>query len=165
VSATPVARQQDLIAIPTEPGTTHLMEAHIEKTLFKGTFRSSRKNHKEILEAILEGVADSGRDPEQGGKSLYLAVDEALTNAMEHGNHWNADKRVHIRLDEGDDYLKISIEDEGDGFDPAFHVTNGTPGKTSKRGRGLRIIEQFCTPRWNSKGNAIDMIFKARKQQ
>lgn len=165
MSAAPVAWRQCPIDIPTEHGTTHLMESHSEKTLLERTFRSSRKNQKEILEAILESIAESGHDPEQGEKSLYLAVDEALTNAMEHGNHWNADKRVRIQLNAGADYLKIFIEDEGDGFDPAFHVTNGTPGKTSKRGRGLRIIQQFCTPRWNSRGDAIEMIFRARKQQ
>ena len=88
-----------------------------------------------------------------------LAMDEALTNAMEHGNKWDPQKMVFISVSKNTHHLKISVSDEGAGFSDArcFDAITDT-GPLPLRGRGLKIIRQFCSPRWNERGNRIELI-------
>ena len=50
---------------------------------------------------------------------VHLAMEEALVNAIMHGNHMDEDKQVHVRCRVTADRIRIEITDEGDGFDPA----------------------------------------------
>jgi serine/threonine-protein kinase RsbW len=50
---------------------------------------------------------------------FYVAVSEALANAVTHGNHNDLSRKVYVRYNcEPDDELSILIRDEGCGFDP-----------------------------------------------
>jgi anti-sigma regulatory factor (Ser/Thr protein kinase) len=49
----------------------------------------------------------------------YVAVSEALANAVTHRNRNKLSRKVHVRYNcEPDDKLSILIRDEGRGFDP-----------------------------------------------
>jgi anti-sigma regulatory factor (Ser/Thr protein kinase) len=51
--------------------------------------------------------------------SFYVAVSEALANAVTHGNHNDPSRKVYVRYTcESDDELSILIRDEGGGFNP-----------------------------------------------
>ncbi len=97
-------------------------------------------------------------------RNLHLAADEALTNAMEHGNRWNPEKKVHVKVILKDRQLSISIEDEGAGFD-ADAIRNNRIKKDSRRGRGIRLIQEFCTARWNDRGNHIELDFELESDE
>jgi serine/threonine-protein kinase RsbW len=49
---------------------------------------------------------------------LKLAVSEACTNAIEAHGASEVEERVLVRWWEGDDRLRVSVEDRGSGFDP-----------------------------------------------
>jgi serine/threonine-protein kinase RsbW len=50
---------------------------------------------------------------------FYVAVSEALANAVTHGNHNDPSRKVYVRYTcEPDDELSILIRDEGGGFNP-----------------------------------------------
>ena len=52
-------------------------------------------------------------------EDLKTIVAEASTNAMQHGNGGRAEARVIIRLERLADGIKVSVADEGNGFDAA----------------------------------------------
>jgi two-component sensor histidine kinase len=51
--------------------------------------------------------------------AFYIAMREALANAVTHGNRHDGFKRVYVQYTcEPDNTLSILVRDEGDGFDP-----------------------------------------------
>ena len=50
--------------------------------------------------------------------AIHLAMEEALVNAIHHGNGCDAGKNVHVVCLLGGDRIHIEISDEGRGFDP-----------------------------------------------
>jgi serine/threonine-protein kinase RsbW len=76
---------------------------------------------------------------------VALAIQEALANALIHGNRYHPDKTISISLTLNDDgSLFVSVKDSGAGFDP-----NGIPDPTSSKnllsnhGRGIWIMRKF----------------------
>ena len=73
-----------------------------------------------------------------------LILEEAITNAIRHGNRNDAKKRVHIELHETKRGWAALMADEGDGFDPGAVPDPRTPeGMLREGGRGLLIIRSF----------------------
>ena len=76
--------------------------------------------------------------------AVDMAVREAVTNAVLHGNKLDKSKSVEIKLKNGPEGFEISIHDEGQGFDP-----NGVPDPTQEEnllrtsGRGIFFMRNF----------------------
>ena len=51
--------------------------------------------------------------------SIHLAVEEAIVNAIVHGNKLDPRKTVHVVCHVDAEVMRIQITDEGEGFDPA----------------------------------------------
>ena len=76
--------------------------------------------------------------------NLGLAVSEALSNAMVHGNKLDPNKDVIVSMKITDDKLTISIKDEGKGFDPSKVPDPTKPENILKdSGRGIHIMRSF----------------------
>ena len=89
--------------------------------------------------------------------NLRLAMDEALINAIMHGNHGYEHKRVVVSLTATDDFVQVRVRDEGDGFDigSLFDPTEEEHIHDT-HGRGVFLIRQFMTEvTFNEKGNEI----------
>jgi signal transduction histidine kinase len=96
---------------------------------------------------------------------FYLTIDEALTNAMEHGNLWAPDRKITVDMNLSKTELAVSISDEGGGFRIKKNKPIGLnrDDKFRHRGRGLFIISQFCEPSWNRNGTKITMRFRIKE--
>ena len=88
---------------------------------------------------------------------VHLAVEEALVNAIKHGNGECAEKSVAIEYRTSDDCVQIEIADEGRGFDP-----HAVPDPTSAEhidqpnGRGILIMRTYMSRvEYNAVGNAV----------
>ncbi len=82
---------------------------------------------------------------------------------MEHGNKWDPEKKCTVGVGVDSSYLEISITDEGAGFDTSLvSSAAGGAGALKIRGRGIRLIRQFCTPRWNKSGTQINLLVKLK---
>ncbi len=71
---------------------------------------------------VQEQILSSLRQHSFSDKVLFairLCLEEALINALRHGNRLDPNKTVHIRYSIDDEGFSIEIEDEGPGFDPA----------------------------------------------
>ncbi|MCS6805068.1 MAG: ATP-binding protein [Acidobacteriota bacterium] len=94
-----------------------------------------------------------------------VALHEAITNAMRHGNKLDATKKVEIVLELDAQQAVFIITDEGNGFDPAS-VCDPTEGENIFRecGRGLLMMRHIMDEvRYNERGNQITMIKKSPK--
>ena len=135
------------------------MVAHTKKRiLIDENFGSSLDERAKILSLVNVILKNNGILPKISDNELALVVDEAVTNAMEHGNKWNPQKVIHLSIWVDDKNIHVSIEDEGDGFDFRNHQSEFTKGnKLSQRGRGISLIEKFCIPSWQRSGRLIDL--------
>jgi serine/threonine-protein kinase RsbW len=68
--------------------------------------------------------------------ALKMAVNEAVTNAVEHGA--TADSQVHVTVASEDGRLTVEVRDRGD-FTPRLPAEEGFP----PRGRGLTLMAQL----------------------
>ena len=102
------------------------------------------------LEAIDEAAiaatkiaTESGID-EDGLFGIDLAVREAVTNAVKHGNKFDETKRVKITFEKSLGSLVIAVADEGAGFDWTNVPDPTEPENLLKdSGRGILFMKNF----------------------
>src|SRR5438270_2144109 len=83
---------------------------------------------REVLDSTLEAVAHVETMAVEAARRvgfrdvsldhISLATHETATNAVIHGNRCRTEKKVSVAISITQDRLKITIADEGDGFDP-----------------------------------------------
>ncbi|HXG11953.1 MAG TPA: ATP-binding protein [Gemmataceae bacterium] len=91
--------------------------------------------------------------------AVKLAVEEALINAIKHGNQMDPRKKVHITYRLLPDRFDIRITDEGPGFDPAEVPDPTTPENLERPcGRGLMLMRHYMNEVvFNERGNSVHM--------
>src|SRR5437588_4063611 len=110
------------VEIPSDPAEARKVQEEIERQLQATLF-----TEKEIF-------------------SIKLALEEALINAIKHGNQFDRGKKVRIAYRVQKDRFDIEIRDEGPGFDPA-DVPDPTAIENLERpcGRGLMLMRYYMT--------------------
>jgi len=77
---------------------------------------------------------------------IHLATEEALINAIAHGNRYDAAKRVSVVCRLARDVLHIEIADEGWGFDPEDLADPTDPDRIEEPGgRGVLLMKTYMT--------------------
>ncbi|WP_157151145.1 ATP-binding protein [Brachyspira sp. SAP_772] len=74
--------------------------------------------------------------------AMQIAFEEALTNAIVHGNNNDSNKNVNISFNIKENMLEISIKDEGMGFNYKSIKTNDDD-IYKKNGRGILLISLY----------------------
>jgi serine phosphatase RsbU (regulator of sigma subunit)/anti-sigma regulatory factor (Ser/Thr protein kinase) len=97
----------------------------------------------EQVEAALDGV---GLEPTRL-ENLKTAVGEATMNAMEHGNEYQADRPVHIRVLRDSGNIRVRVHDYGEVVDLPDPETPDLDakleGRQKPRGWGMFLIEKL----------------------
>ena len=91
--------------------------------------------------------------------SIKLAVEEALVNAIKHGNQLDPAKAVHVGYNVTQERFDVIISDEGPGFDPG-EVPDPTAVENLERpsGRGLMLMKHYMTlVNYSETGNTVYM--------
>ncbi|MCX7679435.1 MAG: ATP-binding protein [Spirochaetes bacterium] len=135
------------------------MQKNVVK-IHSASYSSQKGIRSKIIEEVVLKIHEQNINLGLSREELFLVIDEALTNAMEHGNKWDPSKKVNINVQKNSQYLEVSIEDEGEGFNfSGVGLSNSGLKSLHPRGRGVFIIRQFCEPIWNEKGNKITLRF------
>jgi len=81
---------------------------------------------------------------EEKVNGLLLAVTEAITNAIRHGNKLDKNKLVFIDVISDSEFLTIKIKDQGEGFDPSNIPDPTHPENLLKdSGRGVYLMKIY----------------------
>lgn len=111
------------------------------------------------VQQVLVTVAQSHGYSEHALFAIRLALDEALSNAIRHGNANDPAKRVTVEYEVDAERMKVVITDEGPGFDP-HSLPDPTLDENLERphGRGVMLIRAYMTDvSFNARGNQIIM--------
>ena len=100
---------------------------------------------------------------------LKTAIAEACINAIEHGNKFDRDTMVGIRLAADDNSLEVVIEDNGSGIDkakiPKKRIDND--GMPKRRGYGVYLIKnlvnEFSFEKKPGRKNEVRMLIHLNK--
>ena len=119
-------------------------------------------NQISILEEFLIEICEEYHISEDVYPDIMLAVTEACTNGIIHGNQFDPNKLVRVMVSIDDDLMKFTVSDEGEGFNP-----NNLPNPVEQEnllksgGRGVYLMKHYAsTIIFNSKGNEVTLVFE-----
>jgi serine/threonine-protein kinase RsbW len=124
------------VEIPSDPAAARSVQDDIERNL-----KSLHYDERDIF-------------------SVKLALEEALVNAIKHGNQMDRTKKVRIYYCITPKRLEIDIADEGPGFDPQ-DVPDPMAAENLERpcGRGLLLMRHYMNEVvFHPPGNRITMV-------
>jgi serine/threonine-protein kinase RsbW len=117
---------------------------------------SSTTEGQKIQERIITRLEEIGF-PARGIFGVRLALEEALVNAIKHGNGLDPTKEVLVTCQISNDKVRVVIEDQGPGFrlqdvpDPTEDENLEKPG-----GRGIMLMRAFVSVvEYNERGNRV----------
>ena len=113
---------------------------------------------QETRNTIMRLVKDNGFN-ERECFGIDLALEEAIVNAMKHGNELERNKSVIIGYTVTPDLLCVQVTDQGEGFDPA-DVPDPTLEENLEKpsGRGLMLIDHYMDDvTYSKKANQVIM--------
>jgi serine/threonine-protein kinase RsbW len=91
---------------------------------------------------------------------IQMAIEEAMVNAIEHGNKRDQSKKVHVVFRVGPENVTMIISDEGSGFDHRNLADPTADDLVDKpRGRGVMLMRELMTEAiYNESGNQVTMV-------
>lgn len=140
--------------------------------------KPQKKNNQIVVPSNLDYLAEVDKFVEKKLKKtgltksqladIAISVTEAVTNAMLHGNKKDPHKEVTIDLEIKPTQVVITIQDQGNGFDPE-KVPNPTEGDLIKvAGRGVFIyktlmdkVEFFVKPH---DGTTVKLVKEIKRE-
>jgi len=125
----------------------------------KAVIPSDLKEARRLEEALLTEVERHGYS-EASAFGIKLALEEALNNAIRHGNGYDAGKTIEVTYDINDHRAVFTITDQGRGFDPEA-VPDPTADENLEKpyGRGIMLMRAYMDHvRYNPAGNEVYMV-------
>ena len=133
-------------------------------------------SQKMVLESNLESVLavenlisqakDEYAITEENYNYIWIVLNEAVSNAIKHGNKFNPDKKVRLLIEtKNDRYLCFTIKDEGEGFDPTIIPDPTTPDRIGEpNGRGVFLINKLADiVNYTENGTCVEIGFDLYK--
>lgn len=128
-------------------------------SLCEQTIQNNIVSAKTVEDKIIEAAEANGYD-EEAVFALRLSLEEALANAIRHGNQCESGKSIRIDYQVTSKSVEINIADEGDGFTPADVPDPTTEDKLEiPSGRGILLMRAYMdVVEYNDKGNGIRLV-------
>jgi serine/threonine-protein kinase RsbW len=119
---------------------------------------SSTKEVPGVIRVVATAMAAEGY-PEKDRFGMRLALEEALVNAIKHGNHNDPTKGVRVDYRVTAEGVLVEVEDDGAGFDPRKVPDPCAPENLERPGgRGLLLMRSYMTwVRFNPRGNRVTL--------
>ena len=167
----PVGTRGETVPDARHPQHEILLQAYSGMTTSKDTWEIDRTipSEADAAIALITEMIDQLRDKnwdEQDVFSIHLALEEALMNAIKHGNQRDVSKKVEVRGTVSKSQFEITVKDEGKGF-VRSEVPNPTDESNLEKtsGRGLMLMEFYMSEvNYNETGNQIHML-KIRSEE
>ena len=126
------------------PTTEPMAEHQSGGTRSAETLLESTLESVDAAEALVLEYAQEAGFEEEDLHKIGMAVRETMVNAVVHGNRYNLRKKVHLGIKAEEDRLRITIADEGEGFEPKdLPDPLAEENLLRQSGRGLLLIQAF----------------------
>jgi serine/threonine-protein kinase RsbW len=111
------------------------------------------------IQADIEQLLKDHHCGERDVFAVKLAIEEALINAIKHGNQMDRAKKVFVTYRLGPGNFEVHITDEGTGFDPQDVPDPCAPENLERpSGRGLMLMRHYMNEvAFNARGNSVRM--------
>lgn len=113
-----------------------------------------------VVDSVISEILREMEFDEKAREQVNLAVIEAGTNAIKHGNKGDSNKIAHFQFGVYPEKITIKVRDEGEGFNIKQVDNPLNPENLLKtNGRGIFLI-QMCMDEveFNERGNEINMV-------
>ncbi len=114
---------------------------------------------RQMIDQLLAAMSEAGWD----GRDYFhvqLAAEEAMVNAVKHGNKEADDKTVEIEFKVGAQSTLMRFKDQGDGFCPDdLPDPRDDDHLECTNGRGVMLIREMMSQvTYNDSGNEVVMV-------
>jgi serine/threonine-protein kinase RsbW len=125
---------------------------------FKELKISSLQKNISQVEKFIEEICDENYISDIYFGNIMLAIEEAVKNAIIHGNRQDSNKQVTITFQRRRDGLTFIIKDEGEGFNPQL-IPNPLD-LDEPQGNGIFLIRSLADKvSYNPTGNQVELTF------
>ncbi|MDA3904922.1 MAG: ATP-binding protein [Bacteroidales bacterium] len=115
------------------------------------------------VEEFVETISDVYNINNNYYSTILMSLDEAVRNAIEHGNNFDIKKKVTISFKTDKGNLIFSVKDSGAGFKLSVipDPTNPDYDISQETGKGLFLMKHLSDDlSINAKGNEVSLHFK-----
>lgn len=130
-----------------------------DASLTEVVVRNDLRAVRPVADQIMRAVSRCGYDSDTAF-AIKLALEEAITNAVKHGNCNDPSKELALRWLVDRERVVIMVRDEGCGFCPE-DVPDPTLEENIERpsGRGIMLMHSYMTKiRFNAAGNEVWLL-------
>jgi serine/threonine-protein kinase RsbW len=146
------------VAVPTS-GAMELKHEPGPPSPFADVVLPSDPSEARRFQDQIEQILQAGHAHAHDIFSIKLALEEALINAIKHGNQMDRSKSVRVSYRVLPDRFEVHVTDEGAGFDPC-DVPDPTAVENLERpcGRGLMLMRHYMSEvNFSGRGNCVVM--------
>lgn len=130
-------------------------------TQTNGIHLPSKTENISAVEALVDEVCGEYQINEDYYGNILIALTEAVTNAIQHGNKYDAKKFFDVKLEAAEKELKFFVKDEGDGFDFNNLPDPTDPANIEKiHGRGIYLMKHLADKvAFSDEGRTVELDF------
>ena len=116
------------------------------------------------IENIIDEVSEKARINSEVYGKILIATVEAVNNSIMHGNKEDESKKVIVEFTINEDFVSITIEDEGPGFN-FYNVPDPTTPENIENihGRGVYLMKHLADDViFHGRGNKVEIKFNLK---
>jgi serine/threonine-protein kinase RsbW len=122
---------------------------------------SSKTENLTVIETLVDEVCEEFKINEDYYGNILIALTEAVTNAIQHGNKYDPEKSINLQFVPNQKELVFTIKDQGTGFDFNNLPDPTEPDNIQKpHGRGIYLMKHLADKvEFSDKGRAVELNF------
>ena len=133
----------------------------MNRPFFKEEFPSTFEYMTDVLDHAVDALLTNGWIQESHIPCTRLCLEEALVNAVRHGNNGEADRSVVLAMSGEGDECVIQVSDEGHGF---CVDSVAEPESDQMGGRGICLIRHFMDAvKFDAAAHCLEMKFRRKE--
>jgi serine/threonine-protein kinase RsbW len=129
------------------------------------TFPSLKENVA-LVEKFVDEICQFYSIGDENYGNILVAVTEAVSNAIYHGNRLNPEKDVRFYYETKENNLCFTVEDQGKGYNPDTLPDPTDPENLeSPNGRGVFLMRKLTDDiKFYNEGRKVELFFRINNQ-
>ena len=123
---------------------------------------NSQPESLSAVEKIVEDIKNKFNVSEDSYGNMLVALTEAVSNAIYHGNQLSPKKKINLSYQYADGSLSFTITDQGTGFD-FYNLPDPTAPENLEKecGRGIFLMKHLSDQViFSEDGRVVELFFK-----